>query len=134
MRFFKIILTAVCGICVILSGCSASFCGFRTGGEELVFSCEERLLEKEDEGEKEIPLVSTAVDTEVSVAADGKVDLNAATVEDLVTLNGIGETRAKAIIEYRTQQGPFTCIEDIMQVAGIKEGVFSKIKDQIVVH
>lgn len=55
-------------------------------------------------------------------------------MEELVTLKGIGESRAKAIVEYRMQQGPFTCIEDLMQVTGIKEGVFSKIKDQIVVR
>ena len=51
-----------------------------------------------------------------------------------MTLNGVGETRAKAIVEYRTQNGPFTKEEDIMQIPGIKEGIYSKIQDQIVVH
>lgn len=65
--------------------------------------------------------------------SDGKVDINSAGVEELMTLKGIGETRARAIIEYRTQHGSFTKAEDIMQVPGIKEGVFSKIQNQIAV-
>lgn len=145
MRFYHIILVAVCGICLNLTGCSMSFCGFGQR-EELVFSCEERLEEwnSAQEAEKETAVVapqepvqttsaSGATDVE-SAIPDGRIDLNLATVEELVTLKGIGQSRAEAIVEYRTQQGPFTCIEDIMQVAGIKEGVFSKIKDQIVVH
>lgn len=65
--------------------------------------------------------------------ADGRVNINSAGVEELMTLNGIGETRAKAIVEYRTQNGTFTKEEDIMLVPGIKEGIFSKIQDQIAV-
>jgi competence protein ComEA len=49
-----------------------------------------------------------------------------------MTLNGIGEAKAKAIIEYRNQNA-FTCIEDIMKVSGISEAVFNKIKDYITV-
>ena len=62
------------------------------------------------------------------------MDLNTAGLEELMTLNGIGQTRAQAIIDYRTRQGAFTKIEDIMQIPGIKEGIFSKIKDEIVVR
>ena len=50
-----------------------------------------------------------------------------------MTLNGIGETRAKAIIEYRSEKGSFTKAEDIMQIPGIKEGIYRKIQDQIIV-
>lgn len=64
----------------------------------------------------------------------GKVNLNTATVEELCTLSGIGEARAKAIISYRTDNGPFITIEDIMNVSGIKEASFSKIKDDICVN
>lgn len=69
-----------------------------------------------------------------TAVSDGKVDLNTAGLEELMTLNGIGQTRAQAIIDYRTRQGAFTKIEDIMQIPGIKEGIFSKIKDEIVVR
>ena len=62
---------------------------------------------------------------------DGKVNLNTADEETLMTLTGIGATRAKAIIAYREENGPFQTIEDIMNVQGIKEGTFTKIKDEI---
>lgn len=147
MRFCKIILIAVCCSCVSLAGCSTSFCGFRGTEGELMFSCEEVLPEdvpsqqnyEEDTIEtKKLPEEEKSSEEETSketeLSLDSRVDLNTATVEELVTLKGIGESRAKAIVEYRMQQGPFTCIEDLMQVTGIKEGVFSKIKDQIVVR
>lgn len=60
------------------------------------------------------------------------VNINKATIEELMTLNGIGEAKAKAIIEYR-QITPFSSIEDIKKVSGIGEEVFSKIKDNITV-
>lgn len=62
-----------------------------------------------------------------------KVDINTATEEELKTLSGIGDTRAKSIIEYREINGGFRTIEDLMNVEGIKEGVFEKIKDRITV-
>lgn len=65
---------------------------------------------------------------------DGKVNLNTASEEELQTLSGIGETRAKSIIEYRETNGGFQSIEDLMKVEGIKEGVFEKIKDRITVN
>jgi len=64
----------------------------------------------------------------------GPVDINTAGLEELMTLKGVGESRARAIIEYREQQGAFETPEDIMNISGIKEGVFSKIKDQIAVR
>ena len=63
----------------------------------------------------------------------GIVNINTATLEELTTLPGIGDTRARAIIDYREQNGAFGNIEDIMQVTGIKEKSFSKIKDSICV-
>lgn len=62
---------------------------------------------------------------------DGKVNINTADAAALQTLNGIGESRAQAIIAYRESHGAFQKIEDIMQVDGIKEGVFRKIKDEV---
>ena len=63
----------------------------------------------------------------------GLVNLNTADVAALMTLPGIGESRAKAIISYREQHGAFVKIEDIMKISGIKEAAFSKIKDKITV-
>lgn len=63
----------------------------------------------------------------------GLVNLNTADVAALMTLPGIGESRAKAIISYREQHGAFAKIEDIMKISGIKQAAFSKIKDKITV-
>lgn len=64
---------------------------------------------------------------------NGLVNLNTADAAALMTLPGIGESRAKAIISYREQHGAFAQIEDIMKISGIKQAAFSKIKDKITV-
>ena len=61
------------------------------------------------------------------------ISINTATLEQLMSLSGIGESKAKSIIEYRQTVGYFTKIEDIMNVSGIGESVFNKIKDYITV-
>lgn len=65
---------------------------------------------------------------------DGKINLNTATEEELMTLTGIGQSKAKSIIQYREEKGRFQSIEEIMEIEGIKSGVFNKIKEQIVVR
>lgn len=60
-----------------------------------------------------------------------KVNINTASTEELMTLSGIGESKAAQIVSYRETNGAFQKIEDIMNISGIKEGVFSKIKDYI---
>lgn len=66
-------------------------------------------------------------------AQSGLVNLNQAAREQLMTLPGIGESRAEAIVQYREANGAFNSIEDIMKVSGIKEAAFAKIKDYICV-
>ena len=61
------------------------------------------------------------------------VNINTAQKEELMTLAGIGESKAEAIISYRQEHGAFRKIEDIMNISGIKEGAFEKIKDFITV-
>ena len=63
----------------------------------------------------------------------GKVNINTATVEELMTLSGIGESRAADIIAYRNEHGAFSDIQEITNVSGIGEKSFAKIKDQITV-
>ena len=67
-------------------------------------------------------------------STDGKVNINTASAEELKTLSGIGDTRAESIIRYREEQGGFQSVEDLMNVEGIKEGVFEKIKERITVN
>ncbi len=62
---------------------------------------------------------------------DGKININTATKEELMKLSGVGEAKAESIINYREEHGSFQKIEDIMQISGIKEGMFQKIKDKI---
>ena len=64
----------------------------------------------------------------------GLVDINTATKQELMTLPGVGESRAESIISYREKNGGFSRIEDIMKVEGIKDGMFAKMKDKICVR
>jgi len=64
-------------------------------------------------------------------SSDGKVNINTATVEELTQLTGIGESKAKSIVAYREENGFFSSIEDLLNVSGIGEGIFSRIKDAI---
>lgn len=67
-------------------------------------------------------------------AADGLVNINTADAALLMTLPGIGETRAEAIIAYREEHGAFTEEKDIMNVPGIKENMYEKLCDKIIVR
>lgn len=62
---------------------------------------------------------------------DGRVNLNTASKEELMSLSGIGEVRAEAIVRYREEKGGFTSVEELKEIEGIKDGVFNKIKDQV---
>lgn len=62
-----------------------------------------------------------------------KVNINTAGKEQLMTLRGIGESRAEDIIRYREEHGPFGAIEEIMEISGIKDAAFQKIKEDITV-
>ncbi len=64
---------------------------------------------------------------------NGKININTATSEELQTLSGIGESKAQAIIDYRNTNGPFNSIEEIVNVSGISENLFAKIKENITV-
>lgn len=62
-----------------------------------------------------------------------KVNINTASLEELQTLSGIGESKAQAIIDYREENGKFSKPEDILEVSGIGEALYEKIKDNITV-
>ncbi len=71
-------------------------------------------------------------EAETASSTEQKIDLNTADVSQLTT-TGVGESKALAIIAYREENGPFTSAEDIMNVPGIKEGTYEKIKDKIAI-
>ena len=66
-----------------------------------------------------------------SIEILGKIDINSASKAQLMSLTGIGEGKANAIIEYRKTNGHFKSIEEIKNVNGIGEGIYQKIKDKI---
>ena len=61
------------------------------------------------------------------------VDLNSATAEELMTLPGIGETRAQQIIDWRQAHGAFAAPEDVLEIPGIGEGLFAGFRDYVTV-
>tara|TARA_B100000315_G_scaffold76024_1_gene69581 strand:- start:193 stop:492 length:300 start_codon:yes stop_codon:yes gene_type:complete len=64
---------------------------------------------------------------------NAKININTATVEELSSLQGIGEKKAESIVEHREKAGPFAKIEDLKEVKGVGDKIFDKIKDQIAV-
>lgn len=94
------------------------------------------VLVAEDGQRVYIPAVGEVVaDSAGGVASDGsvkiKVNINTADKSELMTLPGIGESRAADIVAYRQKNGYFANTKDIMKVSGIKEAAYEKIKDYI---
>ena len=84
---------------------------------------------------REVQMQGAGVEDIVTGNADvsGKVNINTAGKDELMTLTGIGEAKAQSILDYREEHGKFGSIEDLMLIEGIKEGVFNKIKDDITI-
>lgn len=97
-----------------------------TDGEQIIVASNEDIL--------------AATETETSsgspsgeVSSQGKVNINTASAEELMTLDGVGEATADKIIAYRQENGPFARIEEIKEVSGIGEKKFEAMKDAITV-
>lgn len=103
-------------------------------GERIqILTVEEARILKEQgsytEDKKQLP-----VDGHVSSnSQSGKVNINTADITELMTLPGIGQVKAEAIVQYRSEYGAFASIKDLLNVSGIKESVFSKLKDMITI-
>ena len=109
------------------------------GDVVVVYSNEEiKEAKKEEKIVVETPCVCEVVKNDAcykdeETANNGKININTASLQELMTLTGIGEAKAKLIIEYRSQNGNFKDIKDIMKVKGISETLFSKFKENITV-
>ena len=94
-----------------------------TDGEQIVVYTVEETANK----------MTPVSENEITQSGSGLVNINKASLAELTGISGIGESRAKAIIDYREKHGGFGSIEEIKKVDGIKDGLFSKIKDYITV-
>lgn len=79
------------------------------------------------------PALATATPTSEAASPEARVNLNTATLAELLTLPGIGETRAQAILAYRAEHGPFTRIEELQNVSGIGPATYEKLAPYVTV-
>lgn len=84
----------------------------------------------QDKKENKTTTTTTQEDKTEETKTSKVININTASLEELTTLKGIGEKKAQKIIEYRTKT-PFTSKEQIMEVSGIGESIYNKIKDNI---
>ena len=114
-------------VCLFLcTACQEKKTVFEAGSEQIPVITEEKMNVVEEAEE-------TLVESEKGSPKTEKVNINTADKTELMTLPGIGEVRAAAIVEHRNCYGDFQTIEDIMNVKGIKTGIFSKINSLICV-
>lgn len=102
-----------------------------TDGQQVYVPTQE---EAEQQGDSPPGLSAGGASAGSGDETSGKVNINTADETQLTTLSGIGPSKAQAIIAYREENGGFSSIEEIMNVQGIKEGTFGKIKDDIAVE
>lgn len=76
---------------------------------------------------------STTTDTEPQLTASFPININTATVEELCLIDGMGEARASAIIEYREYIGGYESVEQIMNISGIGESLYAKLSPYLTV-
>lgn len=92
-------------------------------GEEI-----DKLIDSYDNRER---IESSSVSPQAAISQSTLINLNTATKEQLMTLNGIGEVKAAAIIAYRQEKGVFNSVDEIKNISGIGDKTFEKIKQFI---
>lgn len=93
--------------------------------ETKALSVPDRTASAEDDGAGEVSSGETGTK---------KVNLNTAGLQELMTLSGIGEAKAKSILQYREKVGPFRSIEEIKNVSGIGDAMFERVRESIIVE
>ncbi len=68
-----------------------------------------------------------------STPTETRININTATIEELITLPGIGEVKAQAIVDYRNQEGPFHRIDELMKVPGIGPATYQGLRGLVTV-
>lgn len=72
--------------------------------------------------------------TPTAEPGEERLDLNKATLEELMKLPGIGKVRAQSILDYRAEQGAFQQASELMNVNGIGEGIFAGLRELVFVE
>ena len=101
-------------------------------GEMIYVPTEAEAKERPKEDWDSAGSMGTTQDTDS--VANKKININTASKEELMTLPGIGESKAIAILQYRQEKGGFSSIDELKEIPGIKDGVFSKIKEYLTVN
>ena len=99
-----------------------------TDGEELYIPTRDEVLS----ASAQMPVMPEGATQDMS--ADDRININTADADTLTGLNGIGKSRAEAIIAWREENGGFTSIEEIKNIDGIAEKTYEKLKDRITVN
>ncbi|WP_218624952.1 helix-hairpin-helix domain-containing protein [Sporosarcina sp. E16_3] len=86
------------------------------------------------DGEEVLAISFTPVSGTSTPQDDGKVNINTADETELMTIPGIGPSKAAAIVQYRTDKGSFKSPESLMEVSGIGEKTFEKLEPKITVN
>ena len=102
-------------------------------GMKIEVPTEEMVKKLAENGQETVMGISYGIGESAVSEEDGKIDLNTADEALLCTLPGIGESKARSIIAYREENGRFEKVEDIMNISGIKEAAYEKIKDFVTV-
>lgn len=90
-----------------------------------------RIYTKDETAELETEVGDVSADDSQK---DSRLNINTASISELMTLPGIGSAKAEAIVSYREAYGDFSSIEDLMNIPGIKEGIFRQLKEHIKVN
>ena len=101
---------------------------------EYVYDTQRVEIPTKEEAEMLREYDSSGPGAEESSQSDGRIDLNTADKQALMTLPGIGESKADRILEYRQIHGRFSSTEELMNVSGIGSGVYEKLKDYVTIR
>ena len=125
-RFDKVILLLTAGFVLFTGGW---FLAQRSAAQPYQVTAARNDREEPQETEKGSSSFGGRPD---SLLPGEKIDLNTADQYDLRRLPGIGEKRAQAILDWREEHGPFSYVEDLIQVPGIGEGILEGLMDQAI--
>ena len=101
-----------------------------TDGEELYIPTRDEILS----GSQTVMERLSETADEPAKSGEDKININTADVTELTSLNGIGESRAQAIIDWREKNGGFSSIEEIKNIDGIADKTYEKLKERITVN